>query len=344
MEQFKALLRYPQQARPEEGAFLRAFARVTGTVLRSLGDEFAVYVEELTGDNDLVASNLNSDRNFQKYTDPNALLESNIESNDEVSLDLQWILYKKSHLEIPPKPETFIRHNLNSSRDSIQVTANHGINREPKKRIRDNENLDQMVLIAQQAPSGSKVFKVTQEQIIKTLFDYFSAHYNSSNVATTTYKVQDYIYDEALQNLYFCLLQNIGHHTEFPSFNSLLRWAEFLFRKRFLPEAKKRNNNMYAYTKDISSVDNELIYENENKSLLEMVRQCIEEDENQVFKNKYLHRKYSFNFQDIILRRLDGYTWREISDEFNVRISTLAAFYHRSLSELAPLIKEYIHD
>ena len=41
MEQFKALLRYPQQARSEEGAFLRAFARVTGTVLRSLGDEFA---------------------------------------------------------------------------------------------------------------------------------------------------------------------------------------------------------------------------------------------------------------------------------------------------------------
>ncbi|NMG60159.1 formylglycine-generating enzyme family protein [Geitlerinema sp. P-1104] len=41
MEQFKALLRYPQQARSEEGAFLQAFARVTGTVLRSLGDEFA---------------------------------------------------------------------------------------------------------------------------------------------------------------------------------------------------------------------------------------------------------------------------------------------------------------
>ncbi|WP_246199024.1 formylglycine-generating enzyme family protein [Sodalinema gerasimenkoae] len=41
MEQFKALLRYPQQAKPEEGAFLQAFARVTGTVLRSLGNEFA---------------------------------------------------------------------------------------------------------------------------------------------------------------------------------------------------------------------------------------------------------------------------------------------------------------
>lgn len=44
MAQFKALLRDPQQARPEEAMFLQAFARVTGTVLRGLGDEFAALV------------------------------------------------------------------------------------------------------------------------------------------------------------------------------------------------------------------------------------------------------------------------------------------------------------
>ncbi|MFP4650910.1 MAG: SAV_2336 N-terminal domain-related protein [Phormidium sp.] len=44
MAQFKALLRHPQQARSEEAAFLQAFARVTGTVLRGLGDDFAALV------------------------------------------------------------------------------------------------------------------------------------------------------------------------------------------------------------------------------------------------------------------------------------------------------------
>jgi hypothetical protein len=79
-----------------------------------------------------------------------------------------------------------------------------------------------------------------------------------------------------------------------------------------------------------------------NASLSEEVIQFIREDCDGLFKGTYIEQKPAANFQHIALRFLDGYSWKEISEELNVKVVTLSSFYLRCLAKFAPKFKEYL--
>jgi hypothetical protein len=76
--------------------------------------------------------------------------------------------------------------------------------------------------------------------------------------------------------------------------------------------------------------------------LSEEVIQCIQEDCDGLFKATHVEQKPAANFQYIALRFLEGYSWKEISAELDVKVVTLSSFYLRCLAKFTPKFKEYL--
>ncbi len=81
----------------------------------------------------------------------------------------------------------------------------------------------------------------------------------------------------------------------------------------------------------------------EKPFLSETVRQYIEDDSVKLFK-KHIREHPQVTFQAIALARLDGRTWKELSESFGIKMSTLNNFFERCLREFAPKIRTYVHE
>ncbi len=149
------------------------------------------------------------------------------------------------------------------------------------------------------------------------------------------------IYDEALQELMLYICKNIEKYD--PKRGPVLRWVNYLMEKRFFVEAIATvlgdKDSPEIYVDDVESLNN---LEEETPFLSDMIRDCLEEDPDNLFKNKYVENHPKANFQILAKYRWEGRKWKEISAEFRVSVSTLSSFYERGLKEFAPIFKLYL--
>ncbi|WP_407899227.1 hypothetical protein [Scytonema sp. NUACC26] len=76
----------------------------------------------------------------------------------------------------------------------------------------------------------------------------------------------------------------------------------------------------------------------------ELLRKCLEEDLDNIFKNKHIKGHPQASFQYIAIARLDGQGWKEISKDLGgIKISTLSSFYERSLKNFIPVLQNKLN-
>lgn len=74
----------------------------------------------------------------------------------------------------------------------------------------------------------------------------------------------------------------------------------------------------------------------------ELIQQCLNEDEGNLFKRTYIPSYPSVNFQQIALLHLvEGQSFRQIADQLQVPYTSLVSFYQRRLKQFAPIIRAY---
>jgi hypothetical protein len=120
-----------------------------------------------------------------------------------------------------------------------------------------------------------------------------------------------------------------------------MAWVNMLLERRFFPEAipKIIGNKTETYLKE-SDLEN--LKSSEPLSLFEQVRQCIEDDPEGLFRNEHIRTNPQANFQAIARRRYSGFSWKEISAEWDIDLKSLNTFYQRCLKRFAPKFKEYL--
>nr|RNJ65257.1 MAG: hypothetical protein EDM05_32140 [Leptolyngbya sp. IPPAS B-1204] len=93
-----------------------------------------------------------------------------------------------------------------------------------------------------------------------------------------------------------------------------------------------------VYSEELSLVN---ISKEEELSLVDALRQYVEEDPDQLFQN-HIKGHPEVTLQTILLARLDDETWQSLSQRTGVKIATLSNFFQRSLTSLAPQIRAAI--
>ena len=151
--------------------------------------------------------------------------------------------------------------------------------------------------------------------------------------------VYEEIYDEALQELLLYICQKIDKYN--PERGSVMAWVNVLFERRFFKEAiLKILDKQELQRINIPDLD-EIDPPESTPSLTEIIKQCIELDAENLFKNEHIENHPQANFQALVRRRLLGQSWKEISAEFEIKLSTVSRFYDRCLNKYSAKLKEY---
>lgn len=159
------------------------------------------------------------------------------------------------------------------------------------------------------------------------------------------------IYAEALQRLFAFVCDRIDDYSA--QKGEVLQWANFLLSRRFFIEASRDYLPAVYKGMDARNVKKltleDLDRSNPNElnpqlvpSLSQEVKACLEEDPESLFKEACVADCPAANFQHIAVRRLEGYSWQDLSAELDISVPTLSSFYRRALSRFAPTLKAYL--
>lgn len=205
-----------------------------------------------------------------------------------------------------------------------------------KQMARDElaEHLKQLATIAQQHPPFTQNWQVALTKLVNAIICSGKlCHPQSGNFPAGVYED---IYNEAKQDLLLYICQNI--HKYNPERGTVIRWVNFLLERRFFPEAIPKILNERNVIQ-VTSEDDFVSYQ-VTKDLTEILRECIESDQGDIFKNKYIENYPQVNFQVLLQRRLSGKSWKEISAEFQINLKTVSSFYYRCINQFRSKLKE----
>jgi hypothetical protein len=76
--------------------------------------------------------------------------------------------------------------------------------------------------------------------------------------------------------------------------------------------------------------------------LFERIRECLEDDAENIFKQVYIRNRPDANFSAIALARFSGQSWEDISAKFRIPLPTLSRFFQRSCEKFRGKFKQYL--
>ncbi|HBL09836.1 MAG TPA: hypothetical protein DD379_00010 [Cyanobacteria bacterium UBA11162] len=210
-----------------------------------------------------------------------------------------------------------------------------------------NTRLKQLAIEAQQYPLKSKQRQLALANLLSIMEQSGKLIYPYRGQFQGLYQE---IYAEAKQRLFCYICYQIDRYN--PQ-SEVLQWANFMLKHRFFIEAIRDSMpiaNQGLKHRRLAKFTIEALYHQNyielncqsSPSLLQEVMQSLEEDPEGIFKGTYIGNHPDANFQFLAIKIISGYSWKEISSELGIKISTLNSFYHRCLVKFSPKFKEYL--
>lgn len=198
-----------------------------------------------------------------------------------------------------------------------------------------NEQLKQMAIIAQQ---HSPLALERQLALTRLVHGVLHSGQLCRPQSTQFLGVYQDIYNEAVQDLLLYVCHNIDKYE--PDRGAVMAWVNVLLERRFFRNAIPEVIGQQQIKRiTLSELDN-IASPTESPSS-DLIKECIEFDRENLFKQECIEQKPDANFQTLVLQRIDGKSWREIAAKLEINISTLTSFYSRCLAKFADKLKAY---
>ncbi|MGF1494916.1 MAG: hypothetical protein ACFBSC_21220 [Microcoleaceae cyanobacterium] len=207
------------------------------------------------------------------------------------------------------------------------------------KHLQDDK-LKQLALTAQQYPDRSPERREALSQLVSEI--WHSGRLRHPHPGQFPDRYQE-IYEIALQNLMFYICNSIDRYE--PTAAPVMRWVNFLLERRFFPEAVtevlgNRPTDLprasYEETQPAKPPESQ-------PSLSDLIQQVNVEDLGGIFASKSIRGYPEANFKTLFKRRIiEQESWKAISKDLGIKISTLSEFYQRCLKQFATQIKQDI--
>lgn len=151
------------------------------------------------------------------------------------------------------------------------------------------------------------------------------------------------IYDDAVNRTLLYVFQKIDLYDPERGNGVFMNWVNFR-----LDRTLRDIRASYQITQDkpIAIEEIETIGETQDvPTTFEIIMQYIEHDPDKIFKQEVIKKNPNASFQAIFLaKRIQGKSWKEISQDLGIPVTTLSSFYWRCIQRFAPIIKQYVQD
>lgn len=197
-----------------------------------------------------------------------------------------------------------------------------------------NERLEQLAILAQNHSPLSLERQIALTKLIREILQSGRFWYPPSG------GYSEDAYNEAKQNLLLYICQEIEKYN--PERGSVMAWVNMLLARRFFRDAVTKVRDQHVVQSPTIFDLDKLALPEKAPLLSERIRELLEEDPEDLFKQEYIGNKPEANFQALAVRRCSGIAWQEISSELGIPVSTLSCFYQRCLRKFRFKIKEYL--
>jgi DNA-directed RNA polymerase specialized sigma24 family protein len=204
------------------------------------------------------------------------------------------------------------------------------------RRYELDSHLLQLAKTAQQYPPRSWERQIALTKLVNAIVDSGNLWRPSRSQFSGIY--QD-IYNEARQELFLYICQNIDKYE--PERANVMAWVNFLLERRFFKDAIRKFYEHPSVVKVTNTYWENLPQAEEEKDLREILKEFIDLDPEDIFKNEHIEECPQANFQALVQRRIWGKSWKEIAAEFEIKISTVSSFYYRCINKFSSQLKEY---
>jgi DNA-directed RNA polymerase specialized sigma24 family protein len=151
------------------------------------------------------------------------------------------------------------------------------------------------------------------------------------------------IYDDAVNRTLLYVFQKIDLYDPERGNGVFMNWVNFR-----LDRTLRDIRASYQITQDkpIAIEEIETIGETQDvPTTFEIIMQYIEHDPDKIFKQEVIKKNPNASFQAIFLaKRIQGKSWKEISQDLGIPVTTLSSFYWRCIQRFAPKIRQYVQD
>lgn len=196
--------------------------------------------------------------------------------------------------------------------------------------------LKQLALEAQQHPAGSKERQIALTRLMDAI--------ERSNRLVRPYIDQRYLYEDIYSEARLKIFEYICLKIDtYDSQRPVMGWVNYFFNFRFQDVFARYINQTKIKILSIDNLEGFNLEQEEwelyqdKASMLqlvedaEMLRELIEQDPDNIFRNTTVRGRPDITWQVIALARLDDEKWETISQRFDKNISTLQSFFDRNL-------------
>ena len=202
-----------------------------------------------------------------------------------------------------------------------------------------DEQLQNLALTAQQHPPLTPERQMAIGQLVQAILSSGKLYRPQRSNFPSHYEE---IYQEAQQDLLLYICENIDKYE--PERGDLIAWCNVLLQRRFFPEAIPKVLDKQGIQRvSLSDLDN-LPLPEAPPVLAETIKSYIELDPENLFKKSYIENHPKANFSTLVKQHLEGKSWQQISESFEIKIPTLSSFYQRCITKFAPKIKEHLEN
>ncbi len=211
-----------------------------------------------------------------------------------------------------------------------------------------DDRLRPLAIAAQNHPKGSLARKLALTKLIKVMQESGKICRPRRDQFQGLYKD---IYAVALQELFFFICDRIDAYN--PQKGEVLQWANFLLNTRFFIKASREflpitprgidaRTVQHLTVESLDELNPHELNPQQTSLLSQQVKEFIQEDPDGLFRQNHVAGHPAASFQYIALKRLENYSWQELSIELNIPIPTLSSFYQRCLTRFAPVLRTYL--
>jgi DNA-directed RNA polymerase specialized sigma24 family protein len=207
------------------------------------------------------------------------------------------------------------------------------------RKVLNDTQLKKIALEAQRHPANTKLRQQALIELVNAIV--LSSRLCHPHRWITPNDFYELIYEEAVNQTLVYVCQKLDNYDPTRGREQkFTNWVNFRLDKIMLNCHAKLQKTSYQEIPNLAELEN-IAQPEPQVSQTELLKQCLEDDVNNMFKNECIRNFPKANFRAIALATFSGKSWEEISLEMDVKISTLSSFFQRSCKKFAPQFKEY---
>lgn len=238
-------------------------------------------------------------------------------------------IYQEIHIKL--QQELFLKlseeiSNYNPKCTSVRTWVNT-IQNQVFRTVLDDSQLKKLALEAQRHPPQTELRQHALSELVEAI--RLSGKLSHPHRTRFSPQFYDLLYEEAVNKTLAYVCRKIDKYDpERGQEKKLMTWVNFRLDRVIIETRREfRAKNIV----DLPSLDDleKKLLRHESASLLDQVRESIEDDAKNLFKQTHIRNRTDANFQAIALARFSGKSWEEISVKFAIPQSTISVFFQR---------------